>query len=84
MKTHIYFRAAFLCSILILLTINSCTAATKPPTDSGTSPEEHNKSIVVQYFREILDGKQYDQLPDVFTYDVVVHRRIWMRSMPCS
>lgn len=74
MKTHIYFKSAFLCSMLILLTITSCTASTKLPADSGTSPEEHNKSIVVQYFQEILDGKQYSQMPDVFTYDVVVHR----------
>ena len=74
MKTHIYFKTAFLCSILILLTINSYSPETELPTDSGTSPEEHNKSIVVQYFQEILDGKQYSQMPDVFTYDVVVHR----------
>ncbi len=74
MKPHSYFKSAFLCSILILLTINSCTAATKPPTNSGASPEEHNKSIVVQYFQEILDGKQYGLMPDAFTYDVVVHR----------
>jgi len=74
MKTNFHFKSAFLCSILILLTINSCNAETKLPTDSGTSPEEHNKSIVVQYFQEILDGKQYSQMPDVFTYDVVVHR----------
>lgn len=74
MKTHIYFKTAFLCSILILLILNSCSPETELPTDSGTSLEEHNKSIVVQYFQEILDGKQYGQLPDVFAYDVVVHR----------
>lgn len=74
MKTNIRFKSAFLCSVLILFTIGSCNAEPKLPTDSGTSPEEHNRSIVVQYFHEILDGKQYSQMPDVFTYDVVVHR----------
>jgi predicted ester cyclase len=74
MKTHIYFRTAYLYSILILLILNSCSPETELPSDSGTSLEEHNKSIVVQYFQEILDGKQYGQMPDVFTYDVVVHR----------
>ena len=64
----------FLGSVLILLTINSCNAQTNLPADSGTSPEKHNKSVVVQYFQEILDGKQYGQMPDVFAYDVVVHR----------
>lgn len=68
------YYTAYLCSILILLTVGSCKAETELPTDLGTSPEEHNKAIVVQYFQEILDGKQYDQMPDVFTYDVVVHR----------
>ena len=74
MKTHNYFKSAFLCSILILLTITSCNAEPKLPTDSGEAPEEHNVSIVMPYFHEILDGKQYSQMPDVFTYDVVVHR----------
>jgi predicted ester cyclase len=74
MKTNARFIIAFLGSVLVLLTINSCNAETKPPADSGTSPEEHNKAIVVQYFQEILDGEQYSQMPDVFTYDVVVHR----------
>ena len=74
MNTNMRFIIAFLCSILILLTINSCNAETKLPANSGILPEEHNKSIVVQYFQEILDGKQYGQMPDVFTYDVVVHR----------
>lgn len=74
MKTNMRFVIDFLCSILVLLTINSCIAETKRPTDSGTSPEEHNKSVVVQYFQEILDGKKYSRMPDVFTYDVVVHR----------
>jgi predicted ester cyclase len=74
MKTKIRFTIALLGSVLILLTINSCNAETKPPADSGTLPEEHNKAIVVQYFQEILDGEQYGRMPDVFTSDVVVHR----------
>jgi predicted ester cyclase len=74
MKTNLRFIITFLCSVLILFTITSCNAETKPPADSVSSPEEHNKAIVVQYFQEILDGKQYSQMPDVFTYDVVVHR----------
>lgn len=74
MKTKTRFFIDFIASILILLTVNSCNAETKRSTDSGTSLEEHNKSVVVQYFQEILDGKQYSRMPDVFTYDVVVHR----------
>ncbi len=74
MKTNMRFIIDFLGSILILATINSCNAETKRPTDSRTSPEEHNVSIVMQYFHEILDAKQYSQMPDVITYDAVMHR----------
>ena len=74
MKTNFRFIIAFLCSVLILLTIISCNAETKIPADSVSLREEHNKSIVLQYFQEILDGKQYSRMPDVFTPDVVMHR----------
>ena len=74
MKTNKRFLIDFPGAILILATINSCNAETKRPTDWMTSPEEHNESIGMQYFQEILDGKQYSHMPDVFTYDVVVHR----------
>ena len=74
MKTNKRFLIDFPGAILILATINSCNAETKRPTDWMTSPEEHNESIGMQYFQEILDGKQYSRIPDVFTYDVVTHR----------
>src|SRR3990172_6760916 len=74
MKTNFRFIIAFLCSVLILLTIISCNAETKIPADAVSLREEHNKSIVLQYFQEILDGKQYSRMPDVFTPDVVMHR----------
>ena len=74
MKTNFRFINAFLGSVLILLTIVSCNPETKIPTDSASLPEEHNKSMVLQYFQEILDGEQYSRMPDVFTPDVVMHR----------
>ena len=30
---------------------------------------------MLQYFQDILDGKQFNQMPDVFTSDVVMHRQ---------
>ena len=74
MKTNFRFIIAFLCSVLILFTIISCNAETKIPADSVSLREEHNKSMVLQYFQEILDGKQYSRMPDVFTPYVVMHR----------
>ena len=64
---------AFLGSVLMLLTLTSCSPQTKIPAGS-VSPEEHNKSIVLQYFQEILDGEQYSRISDVFTPYVVMHR----------
>ena len=74
LKMNIHFKSAFLCLVLILFTIVSCNTGTKPPADSVSLREEHNKSIVLQYFQEILDRKQYNQMPDVFTPSVVMHR----------
>ena len=74
MKTNFRFIITFLCSVLISFTISSCNTGTKTPADSESLPEEHNKSVVSQYFQEILDGKQYSQMPEVLTPDVVMHR----------
>ena len=74
MKTNLRFLIAFLCSVLILLPLVSCNAGTQPPVDSVSFREEHNKSMVLQYFQEILDGEQYSRMPEVFTLDVVMHR----------
>jgi predicted SnoaL-like aldol condensation-catalyzing enzyme len=74
MKTNYRFIIAFLCSVLILFTLSSCNAKTNIPADSVALREEHNKSIVLQYFQEVLDGEQYSRMPDVFTGDVVMHR----------
>jgi predicted ester cyclase len=74
MKTNFHFIITFLCSVLILFTITSCNAETKPPADSASLAEEHNKSIVRQYFQEILDGEQYSRMPELFMPDLVMHR----------
>lgn len=74
MKTKIRFIIAVLCSVLILFASPSCNAKPQPPADSASLREEHNKSIVLQYFQEILDGEQYNLMPDVFTPDVVMYR----------
>jgi len=74
MKTNFCFIIAFLCSVLILFTIISCNTETKIPADSVSLREEHNKSIVLQYFQEVLDGEQYSRMPDVFTPYVAMHR----------
>ena len=39
-----------------------------------SSLEEHNKSIVLRYFQDILDGKQFDIMNELFTTDIVMHR----------
>ena len=74
MKTHSRCIVAFLGSALMVFTIAACTATTNTPADSIALREAHNKAIVLQYFQEILDGKQYNRMPDVLTYDVVMHR----------
>jgi hypothetical protein len=36
--------------------------------------EEHNKSIVLRYIQEVLDGKQFSHMPELFTPDIQMHR----------
>jgi predicted ester cyclase len=74
MKTKFRTIIAFLCSVLVLFPIASCNPEKGIPADSVALGEEHNKSMVVIYFQEILDGEQYNRMPDVFTPDVVMHR----------
>ena len=40
----------------------------------SSSLEEHNKSIVLRYFKEVLDGKQFNLMPELFTSDIQMHR----------
>ena len=40
----------------------------------SSSLEEHNKSIVFRYFHDVLDGKQFDIMSELFTTDIVMHR----------
>lgn len=68
MKTSLRFSSAFLCSVFILFTAISCNSEPK------SVREEHNKTLVTQYFHEILDGKQYSRMPEVLAPNVVMHR----------
>ena len=36
--------------------------------------ESRNKAVVERYFREVLDGRNTDLLPELFARDVVLHR----------
>jgi predicted SnoaL-like aldol condensation-catalyzing enzyme len=36
--------------------------------------EARNKALVERYFREVLDGRAIDLLPELMTADVVLHR----------
>ncbi|HKA41258.1 MAG TPA: nuclear transport factor 2 family protein [Burkholderiales bacterium] len=36
--------------------------------------EARNKAVVERYFREVLDGRRIDAMPDLFARDVVLHR----------
>ena len=36
--------------------------------------EARNKAVVERYFREVLDGRGIDRLPELMTADVVLHR----------
>src|SRR5215470_15869881 len=74
MKTNCRPIRAFLSSVLILFIIPSCNAATTELASSGSIPEEHNKAVVLEYFQQMLDGKQYNLMPEVFTSDVIMHR----------
>jgi len=68
-------RIAFLCAVLFVLT--SCGADISPqvrPTIAAPSAEERNKALVLEYFQQVLDGKQFQLMPKIFTPDVVMHR----------
>jgi predicted SnoaL-like aldol condensation-catalyzing enzyme len=44
------------------------------PTIVPSSAEERNKALVLEYFQEVLDGKQFHRMPNIFTSDIVMHR----------
>ena len=72
MKTKLRFTIALLCSIVLIL--SSCHPKTNIPSGSAATPEERNKAVVLQYFKEILDGEQYILMPEVLTPGVTMHR----------
>ena len=37
-------------------------------------PIEHNRSVVLRYLKEVLDGKKIDLLDGLFTTDIIMHR----------
>ena len=49
----------------------SCSAEEKRQL---SNIEEHNKSIVLRYIQEVLDGKQFSLMPELFTPDIQMHR----------
>ena len=40
----------------------------------ATDPIEHNRSVVLRYVKEVLDGKKIDLLDELLTTDVIMHR----------
>jgi ketosteroid isomerase-like protein len=40
----------------------------------ATTREAHNKEVVKRYFREVLDGKRIDLMPELIREDAVLHR----------
>ena len=56
---------------VFILTGSPCHAQQK---SQSSSLEEHNKSIVLRYIQEVLDGKQYTIMEELFTTDIVMHR----------
>lgn len=64
---------AVLCSLLLGLVATSCRADSPVPAAQSAS-EEHNKAIVRDYFEQVLDGEQYDRMPELFSPYVVMHR----------
>jgi hypothetical protein len=40
----------------------------------GTDFIEHNRSAVLRYIKEVLDGKKMDLLDELFATDVIMHR----------
>lgn len=73
MRNGLHFVAG-LCSALTLVVAASCSTGLAQQSDSNAAGEAHNISVVTVYFRDVLDGKQYDRLADLCTLDVVMHR----------
>ena len=40
----------------------------------AADPIDHNRSVVLRYVKEVLDGKKIDLLDELFTTDVIMHR----------
>jgi len=45
-----------------------------PPVYVPKAQEAHNKAVVERYFREVLDQKKIELLPELLARDVVLHR----------
>ena len=56
---------------IFMLAGSPCHAEEK---NQSSSLEEHNKSIVLRYIQEVLDGKQYATMKELFTTDIMMHR----------
>lgn len=59
--------------LVIFITIFSVFIFSGSPC-LADSVEEHNKSVVQRYFKDVLDGKQFDIMSELFTEDIVMHR----------
>lgn len=70
---NINLRSILVCLYLVLLALPACRPETNLPTAPASLEEEH-KAVVMKYFQEILGGKQFDLMPEVFTPDVIMHR----------
>jgi predicted SnoaL-like aldol condensation-catalyzing enzyme len=44
------------------------------PSNPIKAREIRNKTVVMRYFREVLDQKNFDLMPEIIAPDVVVHR----------
>ena len=40
----------------------------------AADPIDHNRSVVLRYIKEVLDGKKIDLLDELFTTDIIMHR----------
>ncbi|WP_372882320.1 ester cyclase [Psychromonas sp.] len=56
---------------VFLFSVSPCQAEQQTPSPSV---EEHNKSIAQRYFQDVLDGKQFDIMNELFTADIMMHR----------
>ena len=36
--------------------------------------EARNKAVIERYFREVLDQKRFDVMPDLIAHDAILHR----------